>query len=411
MFKFLKRNKDKKSEGQPKTEPQTENPSLEQAEEPIDLASDLSKEAELISSSAQDDITEIVEPQTDIIQQDSPAQASENSDLQDIQLPTEPKPENEKPKKVSLFKRLTSSLTKTRQNFTGGLANLFLGKKEIDDELLDEIETQLITADVGIEAAEELIKSITDGVSRKEIKDPQAVLAKLKDGLLDIIQPCEQPLNIDNSAGPYVIMMIGVNGSGKTTTIGKLANKLKAEGKSVMLAAGDTFRAAAIEQLQVWGHRNDVPVIAQHTGADSASVAFDALSSAKAKGIDVLIIDTAGRLHTADNLMEELKKVKRVLAKQLDSAPHEVMLVLDAGIGQNALLQAEKFNEAIGLNAITLTKLDGTAKGGILFAIAKKLKLPIRFIGCGERIEDLRSFNALEFIEALFAQEETREDA
>ncbi|MCS5709837.1 signal recognition particle-docking protein FtsY [Candidatus Berkiella aquae] len=305
------------------------------------------------------------------------------------------------PASTSWFSRLKSSLSRTRSSLTEGLASLFLGKKEIDDDLLEQIETQLLTADVGVEATQLIIEKLTKGISRKELNDPQAVYRALQKALTDMLLPCEQPLTM-GLIRPFVILMIGVNGAGKTTTIGKLAKKCQKDGYSVMLAAGDTFRAAAIEQLSVWGERNQVPVTAQHTGADSASVIFDAFQSAKAKQIDVLIADTAGRLHTRDNLMDELKKVKRVLQKLDPNAPHEVLLVLDASQGQNALAQAQKFHEVMGVTGIALTKLDGTAKGGIIFAIANKLNLPIRFIGVGEKVDDLRPFEANAFVNALF---------
>jgi len=306
--------------------------------------------------------------------------------------------------KASWFSRLKSQLSRTRSSFAEGLAQLFLGKKTIDEELLSKIRTTLITADIGVEATDSIIQTLTQGISRKEINDPMAVYSALQKALEQILLPCEQPLVVGSSR-PFVILMIGINGAGKTTTIGKLAHRFQEQGLSVMLAAGDTFRAAAVEQLQIWGERNQVPVVAQHSGADSASVIFDAFQSAKAKGIDVLIADTAGRLHTRDNLMDELKKVKRVIQKLDPDAPHEVMLVLDAGTGQNALVQAQKFHEALGVTGITLTKLDGTAKGGIIFAIANKLKLPLRFIGVGEKRDDLRPFEANAFVEALFAVE------
>ncbi len=312
--------------------------------------------------------------------------------------------------KSSWFSRLKKSLSRTGSQFSEGIANLFLGKKEISPELLETLETHLLLADVGIEATEHIIKTLQSGISRQEIKDPQAVYSALKLALIDILKPCEIPLNTTGEVKPYVILMIGVNGAGKTTTIGKLAKKFKDEGQAVILAAGDTFRAAAVEQLQRWGERNDVPVIAQHTGADSASVIYDAFESAKARKVDVLIADTAGRLHTRENLMDELKKVKRVLKKLDPGAPHEVMLVLDASTGQNGLLQAKTFHEAIGVTGIALTKLDGTAKGGIIFAIANHLKLPIRFIGVGETIEDLRTFEAQSFVEALFAEKDNAVD-
>ena len=311
----------------------------------------------------------------------------------------------QKPSKPGFFARLKTGLKRTSSNFSEGLGNLFLGKKEIDDDLLEELETQLLIADVGIDATQEIIGNLTKQVSRKELADTGALYKALQNELANLLEPSVEPLQVDSSRQPYVILMVGVNGVGKTTTIGKLTKKFLAEGKSVMLAAGDTFRAAAVEQLQVWGDRNNVPVVAQHTGADSASVIFDALQAAKARNIDVLIADTAGRLHNKDNLMEELKKVVRVMGKLDDSAPHEVMLVLDAGTGQNALSQAKAFQEVVGVTGITLTKLDGTAKGGIIFAISKQLRLPIRFIGVGEQAEDLRPFDADDFIAALFNRE------
>ncbi len=302
----------------------------------------------------------------------------------------------------SLFSRLKTQLTKTRQTFNNGLANLVLGKKEIDQDLLDELEMLLLTADIGIDATEHIIANLTAQNSRKELKDPKALIDSLKIQLRELLQPINQPLKIPQQNTPYVILMVGVNGVGKTTTIGKLAKKLQQDGKSVMLAAGDTFRAAAVEQLQTWGARNNVSVVAQGHGADSAAVIFDAIQSAKAKQIDVLIADTAGRLHTQNNLMEELKKVKRVMSKVDATAPHEVMLVIDAGTGQNALNQAKQFHQAMGLTGLVLTKLDGTAKGGIIFSLAQQLGIPLRFIGVGESIDDLRVFNANEFTDALF---------
>lgn len=307
--------------------------------------------------------------------------------------------------KPGFFARLRRGLSRTSDNLVHGMGNLVLGRKEIDADLLEELESRLLMADVGVDATMEIIESLTRRVSRKELTDTVALQAALKEELLALLKPCEQPLQVSGHK-PYVILMVGVNGVGKTTTIGKLAKRLQVEGKSVMLAAGDTFRAAAVEQLQVWGERNDVPVIAQHTGADSASVVFDALQAAQARGTDVLIADTAGRLHNKDNLMEELKKVVRVMGKLDAAAPHEVMLVLDAGTGQNALAQADNFRQWVGVSGISLTKLDGTAKGGVIFAIARKLGLPIRFIGIGEQAQDLRPFVAEEFIEALFAGED-----
>lgn len=303
---------------------------------------------------------------------------------------------------AGFFSRLKQGLKRTSSSFADGLGVIILGKKEIDDELIDDLETQLLVADVGIEATRDIMDRLTKQVSRKELINPAALIKALKLELADLLASSAQPLQIDSSHKPYVILMVGVNGVGKTTTIGKLTKRFQAEGKSVMLAAGDTFRAAAVEQLQVWGERNNVPVIAQHTGADSASVIFDAVQAAQSRNIDVLIADTAGRLQNKDNLMEELKKVVRVMAKLDDSAPHEVMLVLDAGTGQNALSQAKSFQEVVGVTGITLTKLDGTAKGGIIFAISKQLQLPIRFIGVGEQVDDLRPFVAEDFVAALF---------
>jgi len=307
--------------------------------------------------------------------------------------------------KKGFFSRLKQGLSRTSTVFSSGLGTLFLGKKEIDDDLLENIETQLIVADVGIDATRIIIDNLTQQVSRKELEDADALFVSLRSELEQILVPCEAPLVIDTRKKPYVILIVGVNGVGKTTTIGKLAKRLQREGRSVMLAAGDTFRAAAVEQLQVWGDRNNVPVIAQHSGADSASVIFDAIAAAQSRGVDVVIADTAGRLHNKDNLMEELKKVVRVMKKLDVDAPHEVMLVLDAGTGQNALTQAKHFQQAVGVTGLTLTKLDGTAKGGIIFAICKQLGLPIRFIGVGETIDDLRPFVAKEFAKALFNQE------
>ena len=308
----------------------------------------------------------------------------------------------DKPEKTGLFARLKAGLSRTRHSLTEGVASLVLGGKAIDAELLEEIETMLLVADVGIEATREIIDGLAGQVARKQLGDADALMAALHDRMQAILAPCSVPLRIAAMPRPFVILMVGINGAGKTTTIGKLAHRLQQDGKTVMLAAGDTFRAAAVEQLQAWGERNNVPVIAQQQGADSASVIFDALQSAQARGIDVLIADTAGRLHTQSNLMEELKKIKRVLGKLDEQAPHEVMLVVDAGTGQNALNQAQEFNAAVGLTGITLTKLDGTARGGIIFAIAKKTGIPIRFVGVGESIENLREFNAAEFVDALF---------
>ncbi len=305
-------------------------------------------------------------------------------------------------KKTGLFGRLKAGLSRTRGNLTEGVANLVLGRREIDDELLEELETQLLVADVGVEATGKIIQDLTQRVARKQLGDADALMAALKEDMQALLEPVSEPLVIDDSHKPFVILMVGINGVGKTTTIGKIARLLQDGGLSVMLAAGDTFRAAAVEQLQVWGERNDIPVIAQQTGADAASVIYDALEAAKARNIDVLIADTAGRLHTQSNLMEELKKIKRVMQKLDPGAPHEAMLVVDAGTGQNALNQAQQFHDTIGLTGITLTKLDGTARGGMLFALAEQVGVPIRFIGVGEAIEDLRPFDAAEFVDALF---------
>lgn len=322
--------------------------------------------------------------------------SQESNDQEKVELPIDESPNR-------LFERVKNGLSRTRNSLGSGLTSLVAGEKQIDDDLLEELETQLLMADVGIEATQALIATLTEKLSRKELQDADALLDLLKQELKSLLSGSEKPFAITQPENtPYVILMVGVNGVGKTTTIGKLAKKFQAEGKSVMLAAGDTFRAAAVEQLQVWGERNSVPVVAQETGADSASVIFDAIESAKAKGVDVVIADTAGRLQNKSNLMTELEKVVRVMKKLDESAPHEVMLVLDAGTGQNAMSQATLFKEAVNVSGITLTKLDGTAKGGIIFAIAKELDIPIRFIGVGEQINDLRPFNADEFVNALF---------
>jgi fused signal recognition particle receptor len=303
-----------------------------------------------------------------------------------------------------LFARLRAGLARTRANLSDGLGSLLLGRKTIDQDLLDELETRLLTADVGIKATTAIIDELTDRLKRKQLADSDALYAALREILGNMLLPCEQALEIPQHADrPFVILMVGVNGVGKTTTIGKLAKRFQAEGRSVMLAAGDTFRAAAVEQLQVWGERNNVPVVAQHTGADSASVIFDAFESARARKVDVLIADTAGRLHNKSNLMQELEKVVRVLKKLDADVPQEILLVLDATTGQNALVQARSFTSAVKVSGLVLSKLDGTAKGGVVFAIAKELGLPLRFIGVGEKAEDLRPFSAHEFIDALFA--------
>ena len=312
--------------------------------------------------------------------------------------------EQEKPTKEGFFARLKRSLLKTKENLGSGFISLFRGKK-IDDDLFEELEEQLLIADVGVETTRKIIANLTEGASRKQLKDAEALYGLLKEEMGEILAKVDEPLNVDGKT-PFVILMDGVNGVGKTTTIGKLARQFEQQGKSVMLAAGDTFRAAAVEQLQVWGQRNNIPVIAQHTGADSASVIFDAIQAAKARNVDVLIADTAGRLQNKSHLMEELKKIVRVMKKLDEDAPHEVMLTIDASTGQNAISQAKLFHEAVGLTGITLTKLDGTAKGGVIFSVADQFGIPIRYIGVGERIEDLRPFKADDFIEALFARED-----
>jgi fused signal recognition particle receptor len=301
-----------------------------------------------------------------------------------------------------LIARLKQGLARTRANLTDALGDLLQGKRQIDDELLEDLETLLLTADVGVDATRRIIDDLGQRVRRRELSDPDALGAALRAQLAELLRAIDAPVVQPASGRPLVLLMVGINGAGKTTTIGKLARRFKDDGNSVMLAAGDTFRAAAVEQLQTWGERNDVPVIAQATGADSASVIYDALEAATARGTDVLIADTAGRLHTKTNLMDELAKITRVIRKIDPDAPHEVMLVVDAGTGQNALNQAVEFNQAVGLTGITLTKLDGTAKGGIIFAIAERLGVPIRFIGIGEGVDDLRPFDADEFVEALF---------
>lgn len=315
---------------------------------------------------------------------------------------TAPRPVSEASDKKSFFKRVRNGLSRTRSSFTKGMSTLLIGKKEIDDELFEDIETQLLVSDVGVEATTRIIDALTDRVSRQELYDSDALYVALQEELRAILANDKSEFIVDTSKKPYVILMVGVNGVGKTTTIGKLAKRLQREGKTVMLAAGDTFRAAAVEQLQVWGARNDIPVIAQHQGADSASVVYDAMQAAQARNVDVLIADTAGRLQNKAHLMEELEKVRRVLGRLDDAAPHEVMLVLDAGTGQNALNQVQVFDDAVDLTSITLTKLDGTAKGGVVFSLAAKTDVPIKFIGVGEQIDDLRPFDPDEFVQALF---------
>ncbi|HCR58674.1 MAG TPA: signal recognition particle-docking protein FtsY [Raoultella sp.] len=362
----------------------------------------------------------IAEPQAVVVEdtliEDAPALSDDELEAQalaaEVEAETEEESEpqeaaqieQEKPTKEGFFARLKRSLVKTKQNLGSGFISLFRGKK-IDDDLFEELEEQLLIADVGVETTRKIITHLTDVASRKQLRDAEALYGLLKEEMGDILAKVDQPLNVEGKT-PFVILMVGVNGVGKTTTIGKLARQFEQQGKSVMLAAGDTFRAAAVEQLQVWGQRNNIPVIAQHTGADSASVIFDAIQAAKARNVDVLIADTAGRLQNKSHLMEELKKIVRVMKKLDEDAPHEVMLTIDASTGQNAISQAKLFHEAVGLTGITLTKLDGTAKGGVIFSVADQFSIPIRYIGVGERIEDLRPFNAGDFIEALFARED-----
>ncbi|MCQ4967324.1 signal recognition particle-docking protein FtsY [Atlantibacter hermannii] len=330
--------------------------------------------------------------------------AQESDDDVEQAAPDVAMPVQEKPTKEGFFARLKRSLIKTKENLGSGFISLFRGKK-IDDDLFEELEEQLLIADVGVETTRRIITNLTEGASRKQLRDAEALYGLLKEEMGEILAKVDEPLNIEGKT-PFVILMVGVNGVGKTTTIGKLARQFEQQGKSVMLAAGDTFRAAAVEQLQVWGQRNNIPVVAQHTGADSASVIFDAIQAAKARNVDVLIADTAGRLQNKSHLMEELKKIVRVMKKLDEEAPHEIMLTIDASTGQNAISQAKLFHEAVGLTGITLTKLDGTAKGGVIFSVADQFGIPIRYIGVGEQISDLRPFNAGDFIEALFARED-----
>ncbi|WP_229608225.1 signal recognition particle-docking protein FtsY [Vibrio parahaemolyticus] len=335
----------------------------------------------------------------------APAEAEAEAEAEEPQVPVAPRIQEQEKPTESFFARLKRSLSRTKANIGAGFFGLFSGKK-IDADLFEELEEQLLIADVGMDTTTKIINNLTEKASRGDLKDGEALYGLLKEEMAEILSKVEQPLEIDSSKTPYVILMVGVNGVGKTTTIGKLAKQFQSQGKKVMLAAGDTFRAAAVEQLQVWGERNNVPVIAQHTGADSASVIYDAIEAAKARGVDVVIADTAGRLQNKANLMEELRKIVRVMKKIDDSAPHEIMLTLDAGTGQNAISQAKLFSDVAPLTGITLTKLDGTAKGGVIFAIADQFSIPIRYIGVGEGIEDLRPFETQEFIDALFSREE-----
>ncbi|HHF3993356.1 TPA: signal recognition particle-docking protein FtsY [Haemophilus influenzae] len=386
-----------KKQDEPKIEPKIEEEKItEEKIKDVEPSIEKFEANDLVEEEKIQEISTALEPVEEIIKA---------KNLEDDLQPVVEIETREKPSEGGFFSRLVKGLLKTKQNIGAGFRSFFLGKK-IDDELFEELEEQLLIADIGVPTTSKIIKNLTEHASRKELQDAELLYQQLKVEMADILESVAQPLEIDSTKKPYVILMVGVNGVGKTTTIGKLARKFQAEGKSVMLAAGDTFRAAAVEQLQVWGERNHIPVVAQSTGSDSASVIFDAMQSAAARNIDILIADTAGRLQNKNNLMDELKKIVRVMKKYDETAPHEIMLTLDAGTGQNAISQAKLFNEAVGLTGISLTKLDGTAKGGVIFAIADQFKLPIRYIGVGEKIEDLREFNAKEFIEALFVHEE-----
>lgn len=402
LFKWF--NKDK-SESQPKNE-QIQADTHEESVNLVDESAAHAEEAEQ---------AENVEVQPNVEEAPETAAVPEAVEQSEPEIDTnsEDKPV-EGEKKASFFGRLKASLSRTKSNIGSGFVSLFRGKA-IDDELYEDLETQLLVADVGMDTTQKIIKDLTDSVKRSQLKDGEALFAELKQQMGTLLSEVNEPLWSKIEAhktedGPYVILMVGVNGVGKTTTIGKLAKQFQAQGKKVMLAAGDTFRAAAVEQLEVWGERNNIPVIAQHTGADSASVLFDAVEAAKARNVDILLADTAGRLQNKDNLMEELKKVVRVMKKVHPQAPHEVMLTVDAGTGQNAVSQAELFNKAVGLTGITLTKLDGTAKGGVIFAIADKMKLPIRYVGVGEGIDDLQTFDSEAFIQALFSENASVEE-
>lgn len=363
-----------------------------------DIQEELTSDASFAHPEENETLEQRVEPEVQAPAENTQEEQIADTDDEDFAV-------EETPKK-GLFSRLREGLSKTGDALTDGMGAMVLGKKKIDEDVLEELETRLLMADVGMEATQRIINDLTQRTSRNELNDVDALMKALHTEMTQILHPVAKPLEIDTTQTPTVILMIGINGAGKTTTIGKLAKKFQNQGKSVMLAAGDTFRAAAVEQLQVWGERNNIPVIAQGTGSDSASVIYDAMESAKARNIDILLADTAGRLHTQTNLMEELKKVKRVMQKIDPNAPHEVMLIVDASIGQNALAQAKEFNNALGLTGITVTKLDGTAKGGILFAIAEQVGIPVRFIGVGESIDDLQEFDANEFTSALLASDD-----
>ncbi|WP_404970216.1 signal recognition particle-docking protein FtsY [Vibrio campbellii] len=380
----------------------------EQSQKPTTEESVKEEAAEAPAAEQQptEDVVEQAEEKATVEAEPEKAEAAPaEAEAEEPQVAVAPRVQEQEKPTESFFARLKRSLSRTKANIGAGFFGLFSGKK-IDDDLFEELEEQLLIADVGMETTTKIINNLTEKASRGDLKDGEALYGLLKEEMAEILAKVEQPLEIDSSKTPYVILMVGVNGVGKTTTIGKLAKQFQNQGKKVMLAAGDTFRAAAVEQLQVWGERNNVPVIAQHTGADSASVIYDAIEAAKARGVDVVIADTAGRLQNKANLMEELRKIVRVMKKIDDSAPHEIMLTLDAGTGQNAISQAKLFSDVAPLTGITLTKLDGTAKGGVIFAIADQFEIPIRYIGVGEGIEDLRPFETQEFIDALFSREE-----
>ncbi|PTO90582.1 signal recognition particle-docking protein FtsY [Vibrio sp. 10N.286.48.B8] len=393
--------------GEEEQSPKTQNEAnVESVEDQTEVesqveAEQVAPEAEVAKPTASEQALEEAQQE----QQPVAAEAEAEAEQEEVVVPQAKVEEVQEKPTESFFARLKRSLSRTKANIGAGFFGLFKGK-QIDEDLFEELEEQLLIADVGMNTTVKIIENLTEKASHNDLKDGEALYGLLKEEMADILSQVEQPLVVDTTKTPYVILMVGVNGVGKTTTIGKLAKQFQNEGKKVMLAAGDTFRAAAVEQLQVWGQRNDVPVIAQHTGADSASVIYDAIEAAKARGVDVVIADTAGRLQNKSNLMEELRKIVRVMKKIDDSAPHEIMLTLDAGTGQNAISQAKLFSEVAPVTGITLTKLDGTAKGGVIFSIADQFQIPIRYIGVGEGIDDLRPFESKDFIEALFSREE-----
>ncbi|MBY7733288.1 signal recognition particle-docking protein FtsY [Vibrio splendidus] len=400
--------------GEEEQSPKTQNEAnVENVEEQTEVESQVEAEAEVAkpteTQSVESELAESDQALEETQEEQQPvlaeAEAEAEAEQEEVVVPQAKIEEVQEKPTESFFARLKRSLSRTKANIGAGFFGLFKGK-QIDDDLFEELEEQLLIADVGMNTTVKIIENLTEKASRNDLKDGEALYGLLKEEMAEILSQVEQPLVVDTTKTPYVILMVGVNGVGKTTTIGKLAKQFQGEGKKVMLAAGDTFRAAAVEQLQVWGQRNDVPVIAQHTGADSASVIYDAIEAAKARGVDVVIADTAGRLQNKSNLMEELRKIVRVMKKIDDSAPHEIMLTLDAGTGQNAISQAKLFSEVAPVTGITLTKLDGTAKGGVIFSIADQFQIPIRYIGVGEGIDDLRPFESKDFIEALFSREE-----